>query len=124
MQTVNVQVDVTEAAALGEPAFIALAVTLPDPDAIQAEPVVCFAKPGGGYSAGYYTADLPGPASGAQADWHAARGWIFVSVDHLGVGASSVDHDPRRLDYQTLSASAHAAGAEVLERLALESRVA
>lgn len=67
---------------------------------------MCFAKPGGGYSAGYYTADLPGPGSGvAEADWHAARGWIFVSVDHLGVGVSSVAHDPTRLGYTTLAAS-------------------
>ena len=45
-------------------------VQLPDPDILAAEPVVCFAKPGGGYSKEYFTLDLPGPARGAQSDWH------------------------------------------------------
>lgn len=118
MNTVDLMIDVTEAAGLGEQATIALTVTLPAPDSLGADPVVCFAKPGGGYSRGYYTLDLPGPGSGAQADWHAERGWVFVSVDHLGVGSSSVDHDPTRLDYTTLAAASHAAEAEVLAQLA------
>jgi hypothetical protein len=119
MQVIDVTIDVSEVAGLGEPAHIAVNVTLPRPAAVEGEPVVCFAKPGGGYSSGYYTADLPGPGSGiSEAEWHAARGWIFVSVDHLGVGASSVAHDPARLDYTTLSATAQAAETEVLNRLA------
>ena len=71
----------------------------PCPDEVPTDdPVVCFAKPGAGYSRGYFTEDLPGPGpgAGAQADWHAARGWIFVSVDHLGVGESS-QHEPERV---------------------------
>ena len=113
----DLKIDVTEAANLGEAAHIALTVHLPDPAGLTASPVVCFAKPGGGYSRGYYTFDLPGPAKGAQADWHAARGWIFVSVDHLGVGDSSL-HAAEVLDYATLSAAAHAAEQVVLGRLA------
>jgi alpha-beta hydrolase superfamily lysophospholipase len=116
MQTIDLKIDVTEAAGLDEEAFIALSVHFPDPEAFTG--VVCFAKPGGGYSKGYYTIDLPGPARGAQADWHANRGWIFVSVDHLGVGESSTHHDPNRLDYTTVSAAAQAAEQELLERLA------
>ena len=79
--------------------------------------MVCFGKPGGGYARGYYTVDLPGPAAGAQADWHAQRGWIFVSVDHLGVGDSSL-HDPERLSYTPVVAASQAAEADVLQRLA------
>src|SRR6185436_5762384 len=94
-----------------------LAMTAHLPEAPPERPFVCFGKPGGGYSRGYYTYDLPGPASGAQAEWHAERGWIFVSVDHLGVGASSL-HAPEKLDYATLSAAAHAAEQELLARLA------
>ena len=90
----QLQVDVTEAAGLGEPAHVALTVTVPD--ALGTDPIVCFAKPGAGYSRRYFTEDLPGPAAGAQAAWHAERGWIFVSVDHLGVGDSS-QHDSERL---------------------------
>ena len=76
---------------------------------------MCFAKPGAGYSRGYYTTDLPGPGAGkgAQADWHAKRGWIFVSVDHLGVGGSSL-HGPEALGFGPVAAASEAAEAEVL----------
>jgi pimeloyl-ACP methyl ester carboxylesterase len=111
-------VDVTKAAGLGEPASIALNVHLPDAGSLPDEPTVCFAKPGGGYSKGYYTEALPGPGRGAQAEWHRSRGWVFVSLDHLGVGASSTEHAPERLDYPTLAAANQAAEQEVLRRLA------
>jgi alpha-beta hydrolase superfamily lysophospholipase len=112
---VDLQVDVTEAAGLGEAAHIALTVTVPDE--VPPDPVVCFGKPGGGYARGYYTEDLPGPAQGAQATWHAQRGWVFVSVDHLGVGDSS-QHDPERLSYTPVVAASQAAEADVLQKLA------
>ena len=118
MQAFDLSIDVTDAAALGEEAHIAVTVHLPDPATMPATPVVCFAKPGGGYSRGYYTIDLPGPARGAQADWHAARGWIFVSVDHLGVGDSSTHHDGNRLDYTTVAAASHDAERQLLAQLA------
>jgi alpha-beta hydrolase superfamily lysophospholipase len=117
VQKLDLKLDVTEAAGLGEPAHIAVSVHLPDPDRMGPDPVVCFAKPGGGYSRGYYTVDLPGPATGAQADWHAERGWIFVSVDHLGVGDSSL-HDAPKLDYTHVAAGNQAAEQEVLRKLA------
>ena len=87
------------------------------PDQVPTEPVVCFGKPGGGYALGYYTVDLPGPAQGAEATWHAERGWIFVALDHLGVGDSS-QHDPERLSYTPVVAANQAAEAEVRQRLA------
>src|ERR1700712_4535994 len=104
MQAIDIKIDVTEAVAIGEAAHVAVTVTLPDPARMPRPPIVCFAKPGGGYSRGYYTVDLPGPARGAQADWHANRGWIFVSVDHLGVGGSSL-HDAAKLDYTPTAAA-------------------
>jgi pimeloyl-ACP methyl ester carboxylesterase len=115
VRAIDLQVDVTAAAGLGEPAHVALTVTVPDE--LPAHPIVCFGKPGGGYARGYYTEDLPGPGLGAQATWHAARGWIFVSVDHLGVGASS-QHDPESLSYTPVVAASQAAETEVLEKLA------
>ena len=117
IRSLELKIDVTEAAALNEPAHVALTVTLPDPVTMAAHPVICFAKPGGGYSRGYFTVDLPGPARGAQAQWHAERGWIFVSVDHLGVGGSSL-HAAASLDYTTVAAGNMAAETEVLRRLA------
>lgn len=113
---IDLTIDVTAATGLNEPAHVALTVTLPDPALLPVAPVVCFAKPGGGYSRGYYTVDLPGPAQGAQADWHTARGWIFVSVDHLGVGSSSL-HAPEKLDYTAVAAGNFTAEAEILRRL-------
>ena len=116
VRSIDLQIDVTEAAGLGEPAHVALTVTAPDE--LRPEPVVCFAKPGGGYARGYYTAGPAGTrAGGAQADWHAERGWIFVSVDHLGVGESS-QHDPERLSFAPVVAASEAAEADVRQKLA------
>jgi pimeloyl-ACP methyl ester carboxylesterase len=117
VRTTELQVDVTEAAGLGEPAHIALTVTTPHD--VPADPVVCFAKPGAGYSRGYFTEALPGPGSeaGSQAAWHARRGCIFVAVDHLGVGDSSL-HDSDHLSFVPIVAAAQAAEAEVRQKLA------
>jgi alpha-beta hydrolase superfamily lysophospholipase len=123
MQSIDVMIDVTEAARIGEPVEVAVTVHLPDPGALGDRPVVCIGKPGGGYSRGYYTADLPGPASGSQAAWHAERGWIFVSVDHLGVGDSTIPSDTERLGYTVVAAGNQAAEQEVLARLAAGSLV-
>ncbi len=124
VRSVDLHVDVTGAAGLGEPAHVALTVTVPD-DELPDDPVVCFAKPGAGYSRGYFTQELPGPGfasgsesgSGSQAAWHAARGWVFVSVDHLGVGESS-QHDPTRLSFTPVVAASQSAEADVRQRLA------
>lgn len=116
---IELQLDVSHALNLGEAAHIAATVVLPDavPDHAGAAPVVVFAKPGGSYTRGYYTCDLPGPARGAQADFHAARGWIFVAMDHLGTGESSA-HAPEVLDFGNCTRAAHAAEQQILTRLA------
>jgi alpha-beta hydrolase superfamily lysophospholipase len=113
----DLRIDVSDAAGIGEPAVVAVTVHLPDPAGMLEQPVICFAKPGGGYSRGYYTVDLPGPATGAQAEWHASRGWIFASVDHLGVGDSTVFEDPDVLTYTVVAAANHAAEEEIIGRL-------
>lgn len=114
---IELQIDVTIAANLGETARIAASIVLPDPDRLPDAPIVCFAKAPAGYSRAYYTAELPGPGSGAQASWHAEHGWIFAAIDLLGCGSSS-KHDAERLDYATLTAAAVAAEQEILLRLA------
>ena len=117
MQSIDMQVDVTDAVGLAEPAHISLTVTAPD--LLPTDPIVCFAKPGAGYSRGYYTTDLPGPGHGlgSQADWHAARGWVVVAVDHLGVGDSS-QHDPEALTFSRVVAASQAAESDVRQKLA------
>jgi len=119
VRSLELQVDVTDAAGLGEPAHLALTVTASEElrDDLRDDPVVCFAKPGGGYGRGYFTEDLPGPARGAQAGWHAERGWVFVSLDHLGTGESS-QHDPELLTFSSVVASSQAAETDVLQKLA------
>lgn len=114
---VELKLDVTAVAGLDEPAHIAVTVCLPPHERLGDRPIVCFAKPGGGYSRRYYTIDLPGPGEGAQSDFHVREGWIFVAVDHLGVGDSSL-HDGLKLNAPRLAATAHEAERQVLERLA------
>ena len=73
---------------------------------------MCFAFPGGGYSRQYFTFDMPDGfgditdrASGGEAGWHARRGWIFVSCDHLLVGESSAPSDPEQLTFGVVAAA-------------------
>lgn len=114
---VELRIDVSAAVAGGEAVQLAATVVLPDPETLAVQPIVCFARPGGGYSRGYYTHDLPGPAAGAQADFHAARGWIFVAIDNLGGGDSLVPTGTAS-DFATMIAAAGAAESEILLRLA------
>jgi pimeloyl-ACP methyl ester carboxylesterase len=80
-------------------------------------PVVVFAFPGGGYSRGYYSFDLPGSAGGGQAGYHTSRhGWIVVTCDHLGVGESSVP-DPGNLTLENITAANGVTVEHVLELL-------
>ena len=118
MSTVELTLDVTEAVGLGHAAQIAVTVTLPD--VLPTTPIVCFAKPGGGYARGYYTEALPGQGGGiSQAQWHADRGWIVVALDPLGVGQSTADPE-RFMDYgaKAVTAAAQEAERQVLELLA------
>jgi hypothetical protein len=115
MITAELSIDVTEAAGLGEPAHVGVSVVAPDPGALGDNPVIAFARPGAGFTSGYFTERLPGQAT-SEAAWHAGRGWIFVAVDHLGLGLSSANA-PERLTYASLAAAAAAADREVVARL-------
>jgi hypothetical protein len=70
---------------------------------------VCFAFPGGGYGRGYFDVhhdELDGPS---QAEFHAARGVVFIACDPFGGGDSTeLDADARGLD-ATADAWDHAA---------------
>jgi len=115
---IDLTIDVTDAVGLGEPHHTCAVVVLPDPSALGAVPVVCFGFPGAGYSRGYYTFDMPGSSHGGEAGWHAARGWIYVGCDHLGVGGSSAPSDPLAATFEVMAAANHATVTEVLRRLA------
>jgi pimeloyl-ACP methyl ester carboxylesterase len=114
---VEMDVDVTAAAQLGEKVYTRVTIALPKATMLPDPPVVCFALPGATYSRKYFTFDMPGGHQGGEAGWHALRGWIFVAIDHLGAGESSLP-DPAKLLYSNVSAANHATCQEVLERLA------
>src|SRR5262245_41408795 len=67
---VDLDIDVTNAAALGEKVQMKVTVVLPRPSDMPSPPVVAFGFPGGGYSRHYYTFDMPGSQGGGQAGWH------------------------------------------------------
>jgi|1186.fasta_scaffold50294_2 pimeloyl-ACP methyl ester carboxylesterase len=115
---IDLSVDVTEAVGLGEPLRTRVSVVLPDPDALADPPVVCFGFPGGGYSRGYFTFDMPGARGGGEAGWHAARGWVFVACDHLGVGDSDAPSDAAGVTFEHMAAANHATATEVLRQIA------
>jgi acetyl esterase len=75
--------------AKGENLSVAVTVIAPDPAAIGERPIAWFAWPGGGYNRRYYDLQLPGRSGYSQAEFHAARGSIFVACDHIGVGDSA-----------------------------------
>ena len=117
VRSVDMDIDVTGAAGLGETVHTRVTIVLPHPSDMPDPPIVCFAFPGGTYSRQYYTFDMPDSTGGGEAGWHASRGWIFVACDHLGVGESSLP-DRDKLVYQTVSAANHATVQGVLQRLA------
>jgi hypothetical protein len=117
MESFDVSVDVTDAVDLGEPLHTRVTVTLPDPDRLTDPPIVCFAFPGGGYSRQYFTFDMPGASTGGQAGWHAARGWVFVSCDHIYVGESDAPSQPGLLTFENVAAANAATVEEVWSRL-------
>ena len=113
MRSVDLRVDVTDAAGLGEPAHVALTVTVP-----ESSPRPClFGKPGGGTRGGTTPSTCPDRRRARRRSGTRKRGWIFVSVDHLGVGDSSL-HDPERLSYTPVVAASQAAEADVVQKLA------
>jgi pimeloyl-ACP methyl ester carboxylesterase len=116
VQYVELTIDLTGTMGLGVPAHVAATVVLPEAKSLPQRPVVCFAKPGGGYSRRYFTHDLPGPARGSQAAHHAAHGMIMVALDLLGSGESST-HEASELSFRSVTKASHQAEREILLRL-------
>ena len=115
--SVELTIDVTEAAVLGQPCHAAVTVHLPATGALPATPVVCFALPGGGYCRRYFSFDLPGASGGGQAGWHTDRGWILVAVDTIGAGDSTVP-EVDTITFEAVSRAIAATVRSVLAKLA------
>jgi len=70
---------------------LAIAADIFVPQALREPPVVLFCLPGGGMNRGYF--DLRGEGGFSFTDYMVARGYIVVTMDHLGVGESSRPRD-------------------------------
>ncbi|HEY3851069.1 MAG TPA: alpha/beta hydrolase [Steroidobacteraceae bacterium] len=116
MKSIELRIDVTEAAALGRPMQTAVTVFMPQGE-LTNPPVVCFAFPGGGYCRRYYSFDMPDGSGGGQAGYHCDRGWIFVACDHLGFGDSTVP-EGNALDYENIARANDATVKAVMQKLA------
>ncbi|MDO8361524.1 MAG: hypothetical protein Q7V88_01385 [Actinomycetota bacterium] len=114
--TIELRIDVTDAVGLG-PAEVAATVHLPAAADLPARPVVAFGFPGGGYCRRYFAMDLPDWPAGGEAAWHCQRGWVFVAIDHLQFGDSTV-FEPDVLTFEHISLGNKAAVQHVLARLA------
>ncbi|WP_449472825.1 hypothetical protein [Sphingobium chungangianum] len=89
-RSVDLRIDVSDAAGLGMAAHMAVTVHLPNLATLNNPTTVCFAFPGGGYCRRYFSFDMPDGSGGGQAGFHCERGWIFVTCDHLGFGESTI----------------------------------
>lgn len=103
----SVRVDVSDAVGLPN---TYIAATVIAPRQVPKRPILAAAFPGGGYSRGYW--DIQWPGGYSEAEYHVARGWLFVAFDHLGVGESSLP-DPGLLTFECM-ANANAAATRAI----------
>jgi len=75
------------------------------PESLRPDPAVLFCFPGGGVHRAYFDMRPGGDVSFSLADAMTAQGHIVISVDHLGVGASSRPHDGFALTADVLAAA-------------------
>lgn len=90
MKKVELRIEVGDAIGAGIKQQVAGTAFLPDTLA-AGRPVVIFASPGGGYTRHYFNLNIEGLSGYSEAEYHVARGIIFVAMDHLGVGDSSLE---------------------------------
>ncbi|MFV0644838.1 MAG: alpha/beta hydrolase [Sphingomonadaceae bacterium] len=87
----SIRIDVSSAISADQTQEIAGTVYYPENYQPGDRPVVIFASPGGGYSQHYYNMHFAGHEGYSEAQYHTDRGIIFVAMDHLGVGESSLE---------------------------------
>lgn len=105
MQKIERRIDVHAAAPdLTGPVEMAVSIYLPDANQLPEHPVAIFACPGGGYSRQYFEMRFDGHQGYHEAEWHASRGTVYVSIDHVGVGESSIS-DLGAIDFQSMAAT-------------------
>jgi len=116
MQRIERRIDVSEAAGWNQPVEMAVTLYLPDPALLPDRPVAIFACPGGGYSRHYFEMRFDGHDGYHEAEWHVARGTIYITVDHVGVGESTIP-DLSRIDYQSMAATHDSCARQIAQAL-------
>lgn len=91
MRSAEVRIEVGEAIGAAIPQQIAGTVYWPDNMDGDGRDIVIFASPGGGYSQHYFNMSFPGHEGYSEAEYHTSRGIVFVAMDHLAVGESSLE---------------------------------
>jgi pimeloyl-ACP methyl ester carboxylesterase len=92
LSTTAVAVDVSDLVPF--PGSFALKGWVRAPSLLTSQPpIALFCLPGGRCSTGYFDLQIEGYADYSMADYLAARGFIVVAFDHLGVGQSSTVDD-------------------------------
>lgn len=116
MTHIELRIDVTEAAALGQSVEMAVSVFLPDPAIVPERPVAIFAAPGGGYNRRYFFLQIPGHEGYDEAAYHIDRGFIHCAIDHVGFGDSTIP-DLSKVGFQTLADTHDACVRQLVEML-------
>jgi hypothetical protein len=89
VQVRHMDVDITGMVPMEGPLHTRVTFHLPPAPRRDGRMVVMFAFPGGGAGRGMYCMEAATTLAYSQARWHAERGIVFVSCDHLGTGESS-----------------------------------
>ncbi|MES2258516.1 MAG: hypothetical protein V4724_08355 [Pseudomonadota bacterium] len=87
---IELNIELEDETGAGQCVHMAVSVFLPAPALLPAQPLLIFGLPGGGYARAYYAMEFAGHADYSQAAYHTAHGAVFIAIDHLGTGQSSV----------------------------------
>ncbi len=114
MKTIELEIDVTAATGLAAPAKVAASLYLPDDLGTKAELFVCLH--GGGYTRAYWDPPFAGPEYSFARD-AASQGRVVLTLDLLGMGASSRPEPESLLSRTLIAAASDHATRELVEGL-------
>ncbi len=114
MKTVGLEIDVAAATGLAAPTTLAASLYLPDDLGAKADLLVCLH--GGGYTRAYWDPPFAGPDYSFARD-AAYRGRAVLTLDLLGMGASSRPEPESLLSRGLIAAASDNATREVVEGL-------
>lgn len=89
---------------------IVASIFLPPRELLGSAPIALFCLPGGGLNSRYFNLDIDAADTSTATQFNfarqmAARGFITVAIDHLGIGASSIPGDGFALTPETMVAA-------------------